>query len=54
MVGYFKERELQLIYDSLTDTMFKAINNNGYFQCNYSEEEIRDLCEKVQTLKDNE
>ena len=54
MKNHFTERELQLIYDSLTDTMFKAINNNGYFQCNYSEEEIRNLCEKVQTLKDNE
>lgn len=54
MKKHFTERELQLIYDSLTDTMFKAINNNGYFQCNYSEEEIRNLCEKVQTLKDNE
>lgn len=49
----FTERELQLIYDSLIETMFKSINN-GYFQCNYSEEEIRNLCEKVQILKDNE
>lgn len=40
------ERERQLIYDALCEVLFYAEDNGGYYQCNYSVDEIKRLADK--------
>ena len=40
------ERERQLIYDALCEVLFYAEDNGGYYQCNYSVDEIKKLADK--------
>ena len=48
-----KDRERQLIYDALCETLFYAEDNGGYYQCNYSVEEIRNLADKYKPQYEN-
>lgn len=47
-----KDRERQLIYDALCEILLYAKDNGGYYQCNYSVEEIRNLAKKYKPQGD--
>ena len=45
------DRERQMIYDALCEILLVAENNGGYYQCNYSLEDIQKLAEKYTPKK---
>lgn len=44
------DREKQLIYDALCEVLLIAQEKGGFYQCNYSVDEIRRLANKVTLL----
>lgn len=46
METQMNEREKQIIYDALCEILLIAKDNNGFYQCNYSMDEIQELAEK--------